>query len=78
MTDKVKELLFQTLIEENDYLPPEDLTSVKNDLDIFGMRNLWHGFFPILVVDILYEDLVTSRKLLSKLIAFLLRNLHRL
>ena len=40
MTDEVKELLFQTLTEENNYLPPEDLTSVKNDLDVFGTRNL--------------------------------------
>jgi len=78
VTDKVKELLFQTLTEEKDYLPPEDLTSVKNDLDVFGTRNLWHGFFLILVVDILHKDLVTSRKLLLKLIVFLLQNLHQL
>ena len=40
VTDKVKELLFQTLTEEKDYLSPEDLTSVKNDLDVFRIRNL--------------------------------------
>ena len=45
MTDKVKELLFQTLREKKDYLSLEDLTSVKNDLDIFEEETYGIGSF---------------------------------
>ena len=57
-------------------MPPDHLQYVIDDLESFGIRNLWHGFFPTLVVAIVYDDLVLGRRLIVRLLKFLILQLH--
>jgi len=74
--DEIKELLYQTLISNQNYSPPEYLQHVVDDLESFGIRNLWHSFFLTSVVTIVHNDLVLGRRLVVKLLKFLILQLH--
>ena len=49
-----------------------------DDLESFGIRNLWYSFFPTLVVTIVHDDLVLGRRLVVRLLKFLILQLYYL
>ena len=60
--EKVKELVFQALTENENYVPPEELVLVYNDLALLGLRNLWHSFLLLSLLDLVDEDIILSRR----------------
>ena len=61
-----------------DYVPPEELVLVYNDLALLGLQNLWHGFLLLSLLDLVDEDIILSRRKVVWLIKLLVMQLHRL
>ena len=61
-----------------DYVPPEELVSVYNDLALLDLQNLWHVFLPLFLLDLVDEDIILSRRKVVRLIKLLVMLLHRL
>ena len=60
--EKVKELVFQVLTGNEDYVPPEELVLVYNDLALLGLQNLWYSFLPLSLLDLVDKDIILSRR----------------
>jgi hypothetical protein len=68
ITSDMKELLFQTLINNKDYNPRLSLSNIYSNLSSFDMCNLSHGFYPVLIIVAIYPNIIIVRRAMIKLI----------
>ena len=54
--EELKEVIFQTLIDNRDFLPPTSFIGLYLSLQSFGIRNLWHRVTPVTLLDQLHID----------------------
>ena len=76
ITSDMKELLFQTLINNKNYNPLPSLSNIYSNLSSFGIDNLQHGFYLVLIIVAIHSDILIARRVMIKLIKVCFTRLH--